>query len=221
MILGSCTDPGVLPRQPIDLYYTTNRPLLRSVVNGNKIILAFCYSCSMYRPPRTSHCSICDNCVLRFDHHCLWLGTCVGKRNYKYFYTLITSLFINEIFQISSGIYYIVSQSMKLKNKEKNSLFLVIAYSSIVIYNILFIACFLGKLLLIHFYLIVKNLTFYELVKKKLKIYPRNPFKKYTCDAFKKIIFRFNDKSLFVSYMRDYFSKEKNFKQNIKNLKVL
>ena len=27
--------------------------------------------------------SWCDNCVEIFDHHCLVLGTCIGKRNLK------------------------------------------------------------------------------------------------------------------------------------------
>jgi len=215
MILGGCTDPGILPRHPNDLYYNTNRPLLHTVLNGNKIILAFCYSCSMYRPPRTSHCSVCDNCVERFDHHCLWLGTCIGKRNYRYFFCLLISLFINLLFQICSGIYYIANQSMKLKNKEKNSLFLVIAYSAIVAYDILFVACFLGKLLVVHLYLVFTSITFYEMVKKKLSIYPTNPFRKYPYDVFKKIIFSLPDKSLFVSFMKNLMSQEKNKKKEM------
>lgn len=45
----------------------------------------FCGKCKIMRPPRAHHCSKCAHCSSRLDHHCAFLGTCVGARNYKAF----------------------------------------------------------------------------------------------------------------------------------------
>ena len=45
MIKGGCTDPGILPRQNSDLYYTTNRINMRYKINGHMLKLNYCYSC--------------------------------------------------------------------------------------------------------------------------------------------------------------------------------
>ena len=213
MILGCCTDPGILPRQGKDFYYTANRPLSRKVINGHYMLLTYCYSCSFYRPPRTSHCSVCDNCVERFDHHCLWLGTCIGKRNYKYFYILVMCLCLSGLFQIICAVYYVAVESKKYRNKETNNLFIIIGFSSVGLYNILFLLFFLGKLFIIHTILVFKNITFYEHVKNKLEIYPVNPFKKYLLDVWKRFIFIIPNKSFLISYLKEKEKKEKEEKE--------
>ena len=37
------------------------------------------------RPDRTHHCNTCNRCVLLMDHHCPWIGNCVGFYNHKFF----------------------------------------------------------------------------------------------------------------------------------------
>lgn len=98
LVLTSAQDPGIVPRSPhppedvyaIDTSVSAESggrrpqnlqiPRTKEVfVNGLPVRVKYCETCMVYRPPRCSHCSVCDNCVERFDHHCPWVGQCIGK----------------------------------------------------------------------------------------------------------------------------------------------
>mmetsp|Transcript_41062 Transcript_41062/g.86139 ORF Transcript_41062/g.86139 Transcript_41062/m.86139 type:complete len:196 (-) Transcript_41062:190-777(-) len=45
----------------------------------------YCDLCSVYQPPDAVHCPECNVCVEGYDHHCPWMGTCIGKKNFTSF----------------------------------------------------------------------------------------------------------------------------------------
>lgn len=62
----------------------------------------FCSTCYIFRPPLASHCRVCDQCVVNFDHHCYLINNCVGKRNVKYFVLFTNFSLIGSIIFIYS-----------------------------------------------------------------------------------------------------------------------
>ena len=169
LLKGGTRDPGIIERNNEYATYNNKKSTIKINIKGHMVNLNYCYTCFHFRPPRTSHCAECDNCVEKFDHHCLWMGTCIGKRNYKYFYLVLSLTTILCLIQIFSCIGFIV---VKLKQENiKKILYIIISLSCVGFFDIMFFSFFLIKLFAVHSWLLTTGLTFYEHIKKKYFIF--------------------------------------------------
>lgn len=75
-------NPGVVSNynaRGIAAFETAIAPNLAGPARG------LCNICQISaRPSRTHHCRTCNHCVFRFDHHCYWMGVCIGAKNIRW-----------------------------------------------------------------------------------------------------------------------------------------
>ncbi|KAF2155135.1 hypothetical protein K461DRAFT_319592 [Myriangium duriaei CBS 260.36] len=122
---ASFSDPGVLPRNvhphPRDASdddplaigpSTSNWVMVKSWEQASgegpttamEVPVKFCKSCNIWRPPRAHHCRVCDACIETQDHHCVWLNNCVGRRNYRQFFTFVASATLLAFYLLGASL---------------------------------------------------------------------------------------------------------------------
>ena len=69
----------------------------------------FCETCFIIRPPKASHCSVCDTCVAFFDHHCSLVNNCIGHRNMRTFVIFIFLTYVGSVLLICTIISLFIS----------------------------------------------------------------------------------------------------------------
>ena len=115
-------DPGILPRNldpdpPCVLGDTPFEPGRHAVadpedplaipvqrvlrIRNQTVKVKWCETCGTYRPPRSSHCRVCDNCVENIDHHCTYLNTCIGRRNYVQFMVFLLASILSSLYVVA------------------------------------------------------------------------------------------------------------------------
>ena len=178
LFISGLIDPGILIRDhPNNLQLKTG-DLRRKGVHINQlgyiVSYKFCDTCYIVRPQRSTHCGTCNNCVTKFDHHCPWIGTCVGNRNYKFFFFYLVILNILQIFLAIICIFHIVLKIVKEINDNekkslKNNLGFAFCETIMSLYLIIYIAItmiFTTGLLIFHIRMAFNNVTTKEDLKK-------------------------------------------------------
>ncbi|XP_047316891.1 probable protein S-acyltransferase 7 [Impatiens glandulifera] len=177
LLLTSARDPGIVPRnlcppepEPCEANAEASAnqavpmrlPRVKEVqVNGISVKIKYCDTCMLYRPPRCSHCSICNNCVERFDHHCPWVGQCIGQRNYRFYFMFVLSTTLLCVYVFAFCWVYIT----RIMNSKHITVWKAMAKTpaSIVLIIFTFLAFwFVGGLTVFHLYLISTNQSTYE-----------------------------------------------------------
>ncbi len=93
------TDPGSVS----SLAEPTQDDTLENLEEGNLEIQErrqtpkMCRKCKTFKPQRAHHCSICQRCIVKMDHHCPWINNCVGIGNHKFFIQFICCVFLLSI----------------------------------------------------------------------------------------------------------------------------
>ena len=68
--------------------------IIKHIAKNEKYIQ--CADCKVFydKNDYVEHCGFCNVCIKGLDHHCIWIGKCVGKGNIYTFYIMLLAIVI-------------------------------------------------------------------------------------------------------------------------------
>lgn len=193
--IATFMDPGRFPKVDIKDVIEDNGnhqsgSYKNVLINDINVRMKWCTTCQFYRPPRSSHCGVCNACIDTMDHHCPWVCNCIGRRNYKYFLNFLISLTIHMTIILSLCVTLVV-----FNKEDLTRIPIIISMFLIVIVGIFIIP--IGGLAGFHLVLVSRGRTTNEQVTGKFRT-GVNPFDVGCCTNWRSIICS----SIVPSYIR-------------------
>lgn len=151
------------------------------------------------QPYRSRHCWECNKCVRKFDHHCFWIGGCVGELNHGKFFLFLLFQTISEISALSlannafaQAILTYPNSDSDYDRRQRQHIQTVFTIFFVLLFLFLIFTAILGGY---HLYLIVSGQTTWEHASRSnityMKPYPLGvmPFYMSFKDNLKQVFF--------------------------------
>lgn len=155
--LSIYTDPGQVPATFMPDVEDAENPLHEIKRKGGD--LRYCQKCAHYKPPRAHHCRVCKRCVLRMDHHCIWMNNCVGHANYKMFFVFVMYTLVACIYSLVLLVGSLVNDTERGAQQNEGSFRTVYVISGMLLVPL---SVALSVLLGWHIHLVLQNKTTIE-----------------------------------------------------------
>eukprot|EP00188_Purpureofilum_apyrenoidigerum_P004143 Plantae.Rhodophyta-Purpureofilum_apyrenoidigerum.ctg4560.p1 GENE.Plantae.Rhodophyta-Purpureofilum_apyrenoidigerum.ctg4560~~Plantae.Rhodophyta-Purpureofilum_apyrenoidigerum.ctg4560.p1 ORF type:complete len:309 (+),score=42.82 Plantae.Rhodophyta-Purpureofilum_apyrenoidigerum.ctg4560:85-1011(+) len=143
------------------------------VVQGRVKRSRYCAPCKVWKPERCHHCRSCGRCVLKMDHHCVFINNCVGFVNQKFFILFIVSGLFGCMFAMVHGaamFMALITGPPSVENQQLKTFGNTFPFSPHVLYFIFTLGWILSLTMSLtlsifscfHIYLLVRNQTTLE-----------------------------------------------------------
>ena len=93
------------------------------IIEQGELLEYYCPKCLIKMDFRTKHCVICEKCVDDFDHHCFWVGNCIGKKNFSLFFNFLVYVIFNTLFNFLITTYYVLTEMSTPYGEKANDAF--------------------------------------------------------------------------------------------------
>jgi len=132
----------------------------------------YCDRCTVIKPDRAHHCSVCGSCVLKMDHHCPWVNNCVAFNNYKFFILFLFYGFFYCVYVALSSFKYFLqfwASTFDAPGQSKFHILFLFFVSAMFSLSLCSLLCY-------HIHLVINNRTTLEAFRAP--VFRRGPDKK-------------------------------------------
>jgi hypothetical protein len=100
LLLTALTDPGIMQATHISTTDDFSSDDFNVNIDGDTVVNSsdsqYCDICEIFQTPslQISHCEDCNVCIKGHDHHCPWMGKCIGVSNMRFVIFVYCELYV-------------------------------------------------------------------------------------------------------------------------------